>query len=99
MRLIAYCSLALMMTGGTAFAQHRPAITSADYDRAMRQLGPWTAPLVDHAVRTAHWIDARHFWYVDTGRGVPTVMLGDAVAGTKAPTFNTMTLLTSELSV
>ena len=94
MRLLA-CCLSAFMIAGTAVAQQRPAVTAADYTRANHQLGPWTAPLVDHAVRAAHWIDARRFWYVDTSHGVPTIMLGDAVKGTKAPTFDTVTLLES----
>lgn len=92
MRLVACCLLAFTIAG-TAAAQQRPAVTAADYTRAMHQLGPWTAPLVDHAVRSAHWIDARRFWYVDTNHGVPTIMLGDAAKGTKAPAFETVALL------
>ncbi len=83
------------MIAGTAAAQQSPTVTAADYTRAMHQLGPWTAPLVDHAVRSAQWIDARHFWYVDTDHGVPTIMLGDAANGTKAPAFDTAALLES----
>jgi len=94
MRLVA-CSLLPLMIAGAAAAQQRPAVTAADYTRAMHQLIPWTAPLVDHAVRAAHWIDARRFWYVDTSHGVQTIMLGDAVEGTKAPVFDTATLLRS----
>ena len=94
MRLIACCLLA-SLSASTALAQQRPTLTEADYTRAMHQLGPWTAPLVDHAVRTAHWIDARHFWYVDTDHGVPTIMLGDATKGTKAPAFDRTVLLAS----
>ncbi|WP_066798683.1 S9 family peptidase [Sphingomonas soli] len=94
MRLIACCFLASLLAG-TATAQQRPVVTDADYTRATHQLGPWTAPLVDHVVRNAHWIDARRFWYVDTDRGVPTIMLGDADKGTKAPAFETAALLGS----
>ena len=92
MRLLA-CCLSVSMIAGTAAAQQRPAVTAADYTRAMHQLGPWTAPLVDRAVRTAHWIDPQRFWYVDTSHGVPTIMLGDAAKGTKAPAFDTGALL------
>nr|WP_276592227.1 DPP IV N-terminal domain-containing protein [Sphingomonas sp. GC_Shp_5] len=94
MRLIA-CLLWASMIVGTAAAQQRPTVTATDYDRAMHQLSPWTSPLVDHAVRAAHWIDARHFWYADTSHGVPTIMLGDAAKGTKVPAFDTAALLTS----
>ncbi len=94
MRLAA-CCLWVSMIAGTAVAQERPAVTAVDYTRAMHQLGPWTAPLVDHAVRAAHWIDSRRFWYVDTNLGVPTIMLGDAVKGTKVSAFETLALLDS----
>ncbi len=94
MRLLA-CCLWMSMIAATAVAQQRPAVTAADYTRATRQLSPWTAPLVDHAVRNAHWIDARRFWYVDISHGVPTIIMGDAAKGTKAPAFETAALLTS----
>lgn len=94
MRLLA-CCLWVSMIAGTAAAQQRPTVTAADYTRAMHQLGPWTAPLVDHAVRSAHWIDAQRFWYVDTSHGVSTIMLGDAAKGTKAPAFETAAVLKS----
>ena len=94
MRLAA-CYLWAFMIAGTAAAQQRPTVTVAEYLRANHQLAPWTAPLVDHAVRAAHWIDARRFWYVDTSHGVPTIMLGDAGKGTKAPAFDTVALLAS----
>ncbi|WP_294330030.1 DPP IV N-terminal domain-containing protein [uncultured Sphingomonas sp.] len=70
-------------------------MTDADYSRAVHQLAPWTVPLVDHAVRAAHWVDARRFWYVDTDHGVPTIMLVDAAKGSKAPAFDTKALLAS----
>lgn len=94
MRLIACCLLA-SLTAGTATAQQRPVLTDADYTRATHQLAPWTAPLVDHAVRSAHWVDARHVWYVDTDHGVPTIMLVDAAKRTKAPAFDMTALLAS----
>jgi len=94
MRIIAGSLLALMIAG-TAPAQQRAAVTVDDYTRAMHQLGPWTAPLIDHQVRAVHWIDARRFWYVDTSNGVPTIMLGDAAKGTKAPIFGTVALIKS----
>ncbi len=94
MRVIA-CFLWVSMIAVPAAAQQRPALTAADYTRANRQLIPWTAPLVDHAVRSAHWIDATRFWYQDTSNGVPTIILGDASKGTKAPAFETVPLLAS----
>ncbi len=92
MRLLA-CCLSISLIAGTAEAQQRPVVTDADYTRAMRQLGPWTAPLVDHAVRAVNWVDASRFWYVDTDHGVPTIMLVDAEKGTKAAAFDTKVLV------
>ncbi len=94
MRAIA-CLLGVSLMAGSAAAQERQALTAADYTRAMHQLGPWTAPLVDHAVRQAHWIDDRRFWYQDISRGVPTIMMGDAGTGTKAAAFETVAFLAS----
>ncbi len=92
MRLLA-CFLSISLIAGTVAAQDRPMVTDADYNRAMRQLGPWTNALVDHTVRSAKWVDAQRFWYVDTDRGVPTIMLVDAEKGTKTPAFDTKALL------
>ena len=39
------CFLSISLIAGTAAAQERPTVTSADYTRAMHQLGPWTARL------------------------------------------------------
>lgn len=96
MRLIACCLLA-SLTASTATAQQRPVVTDADYTRAMHQLGPWTAPLVDHAVRATHWVNDRHVWYVDTDHGVPTIMIVDAAKRTKTPAFD-MTALVASLN-
>ena len=78
-----------------ASAQQTRVVTDADYTRAMHQLGPYTAPLVDHAVRSAHWIDDHRFWYIESDHGVQTVMLGDAAAGTKAEAFPTVKIVAS----
>ncbi|HET9510186.1 MAG TPA: DPP IV N-terminal domain-containing protein [Sphingomonas sp.] len=93
MRVLAY-GLSVFLLAGTAAAQ-RPVVTDADYTRAMHQLAPWTAPLVDHAVRAAHWVDAQRFWYVDTDRGVPTIMLVDAKTGASRPAYDTRTLVSA----
>jgi dipeptidyl aminopeptidase/acylaminoacyl peptidase len=89
--LIAQICAALFVTA--AVAQQPKVITDADYTRAMHQLAPYTAPLVDHVVRSAHWIDEHRFWYIESDHGVQTVMLGDAVNGSKAPAFDTVQLL------
>ena len=74
-----------------ASAQQGKVITDADYTRAMHQLGPYTAPLVDHAVRSAHWMDDHRFWYIESDHVcLQTVKIGDAAAGTKADAFSTV---------
>ncbi len=69
-------------------AQAARVYTDADYAKAVRQLGPYTAPLVDHAVRSATWLDGTRFWYADAANGVQTIMVGDARKGTKAAAFD-----------
>ena len=44
----------LMAVAGTAMAQ---AVTTADYERAVRMLGDRTAPLLDQALSNASWLD------------------------------------------
>lgn len=86
---------ALLMTSAAVSAQQPQAITDADYSRAAHQLLPYTTPLVDHLVRSAHWSDGSHFWYIDSDHGVQTVVTGDAAAGTKSPAFQTAGLVSS----
>jgi len=53
-------ALVLLTFSATAFGQQ---LTSADYDRAVKMLGPGTAPFVDRAgVRPTYLPDGR-FWY------------------------------------
>jgi hypothetical protein len=61
-RLAGVLALGLVATG--ALAQGH-ALTTDDYARAERFLGPNTAPLVDHAIQRVTWLDDGHFWYVD----------------------------------
>ncbi|WP_424680998.1 DPP IV N-terminal domain-containing protein [Frateuria sp. YIM B11624] len=58
------CALALGLVATGALAQGR-TLTTDDYARAERFLGPNTAPLVDHAIQRVTWLDDGHFWYVD----------------------------------
>ena len=86
---------ALLVLVTAASAQQATVVTDADYSRAMHQLGPYTAPLVDHAVRSAHWIDDHRFWYIESDHGLQTLMLGDAAAATKGIAFETAKLVTA----
>ncbi len=88
------CCVVLLGTA-MAWAQGSRVVSDADYTRAMHQLGPYTAPLVDHAVRSAHWLEGSRFWYIESDHGVQSIMLGDAAAGTKSVAFATGKLVAS----
>ena len=87
---------AVMLALATAAsAQQAKLLTDADYTRAMHQLGPYTVPLVDHAVQSAHWIDDHRFWYLESDHGVQTVWMGDAAARSNTVAFPTTKLVTA----
>lgn len=92
--LAALCAAACI-AGAAAPAQQPRVLTDADYTRAMHQLAPYTTPLVDHAVRSAHWIDDHRFWYIESDHGLQTVMVGDAASATRAAAFSTAKLVTA----
>ena len=56
--------LALASMPGGAMAAGR-TLTAQDYAQAERYMSYNTTPLADHVVRTVHWLDVTHFWYVD----------------------------------
>ncbi len=72
----------------TASAQTGRIYSSGDYTRAASMLTAGTSPLVDHAVRAAQFLSNNRFWYIDTADGMPTLMLGDAVKGTKSAPYD-----------
>ncbi len=84
---------AALLVATAASAQQPRVVTAADYTRAMHQLAPYTGSLVDHAVRTAQWMDDHRFWYIESDHGVQTVMIGDAARGAKAAAFDTVKLI------
>ncbi len=91
------CSVAapLVFAAAAAHAQTGRVYTDADYTRATQQLASATTPLVDHAVRSAQFLDHDRFWYVETTAGNNTVMLGDAAKSTKREAFDAARMATA----
>jgi dipeptidyl aminopeptidase/acylaminoacyl peptidase len=58
-------TLALIATS-VVFAQSRRALTSADYDRAVKMLAPALNGLVVGGTADANWLPDGRFWYVRT---------------------------------
>jgi dipeptidyl aminopeptidase/acylaminoacyl peptidase len=79
----------LMASAGTAAAQ---AVTAADYARAAGMLGDRTAPLVDHAVSGAQWLDDGSLVYREQADGKVRVLRFDPATGKTAPAFDAQAL-------
>ncbi len=62
-------------------------LTPQDYARAERFMPYNTEPLVDHAVQRVHWLDDRHFWYVDHDSGGDHYLVM-TVTGRVTPVFD-----------
>ena len=67
--------LALILFGlgasGVLVAQNRRALTTADYDRAVKMLSQNTNPLVDHDAKGVTWLDDKSFvWFDNDANGV-----------------------------
>jgi hypothetical protein len=76
---------------GNAMADGR-ALTAQDYVQAERFMMYNTVPLVDHAVRTVHWLDGTHFWYVDHDAAGDHYLQMDATSGTASPLLDQVKL-------
>ncbi|GLQ48963.1 DPP IV N-terminal domain-containing protein [Dyella flava] len=81
------CGLLAASSAGSAMAEGR-TLTAQDYAQAERFMMYNTAPLVDHAVRTVHWMDGTHFWYVDHDAGGDHYLQMDATNGSASPLFD-----------
>ncbi|HEV2539890.1 MAG TPA: DPP IV N-terminal domain-containing protein [Frateuria sp.] len=84
-RLAGALALGLVATG--AWAQGH-TLTTDDYARAERFLGPDTAPLVDHAIQRVTWLDEGHFWYVDHDAKGDHYRVMDAATGKASDAFD-----------
>ena len=49
--------LGTLLVSGIGAGEAMAQVTAADYERAARMLGDRTAPLLDHAVSGATWLD------------------------------------------
>ncbi|RDS79203.1 S9 family peptidase [Dyella monticola] len=76
--------LAWASAPGSAMAQGH-TLTAQDYAQAERYMPYNTMPLVDHMVRTVHWLDGTHFWYVDHDASGDHYLRMDASNGKAAP--------------
>jgi dipeptidyl aminopeptidase/acylaminoacyl peptidase len=76
--------LAVALSPGGAMADGR-TLTAQDYAQAERFMMYNTVPLVDHAVRTVHWLDGTHFWYVDHDASGDHYLQMDASSGHASP--------------
>ncbi|HEX5069789.1 MAG TPA: DPP IV N-terminal domain-containing protein [Vicinamibacterales bacterium] len=65
------------------FAQNRRALTSADYDRAVRMLAPSLGGLVVNDSVNATWLADGRFSYTRTGSNGPETVVVDPVKKTK----------------
>jgi len=59
-------ALALVLGASVVLAQNRRALTTADYDRAVRMLAPSLNGLVVGGTADATWLPDGRFWYVRT---------------------------------
>lgn len=76
--------MALVSAPGGAMAAGR-TLTAQDYAQAERYMPYNTTPLVDHMVRTVHWLDGTHFWYVDHDANGDHYLRMDATNGKATP--------------
>ncbi|WP_240669207.1 S9 family peptidase [Dyella sp. M7H15-1] len=70
-------------------------LTAQDYAQAERFMVYNTAPLLDHAVSTVHWLDGTHFWYVDHDATGDHYLQMDASNGTVSPLLDQAKLATA----
>ena len=77
---------------GDAMAQAPTTVAAADYERAAKMLGDRTAPLVDHAVSGATWLDDGTLVYRERSNGIDRVLRLDLASGKPAPAFDAKAL-------
>ncbi|OOG59400.1 S9 family peptidase [Rhodanobacter sp. C03] len=79
-----------LLSAGVA-AQGR-TLGANDYAQAERFMSYNVAPLVDHAVQKADWLDDAHFWYRDHDSHGDHFMQMDVTSGKAAPLFDQVKL-------
>lgn len=81
--------LGALLVSGTAMAQQ---VTVNDYERAASLLGDRLAPLLDHAVSGAQWLDDGSLIYRESTSGKTHVLRFDPKTAKTTPAFNTQAL-------
>ena len=79
----AVLGLALLAASAVPVAQSRNALTTADYDRAVRMLAPALNGLVVNDSVNATWLPDGRFWYVRTTASGPENVVIDPVKKTR----------------
>jgi dipeptidyl-peptidase-4 len=87
--------VAVLFTSIAAHAQTGRVYTSDDYSRAANLLNAGTISLVDHAVKEATFIGGDRFWYLDSEKGLPTLMVADAATRTKSAAYDPARMATA----
>ena len=87
-RLLLGTLLVSGMGANGAMAQAPTVVGAADYERAAKMLGDRTAPLVDHAVSGATWLDDGTLVYRESAGGKVRVLRFDPASGKSAPAFD-----------
>ncbi len=81
-------ALASGLIAAAAQAQQPRALTAADYDRAVRMLGPNLTGLVIGGSVNPTWLANDRFWYRSETANGTTFLLVDPARKTKAPAFD-----------
>ena len=79
----AVLGLALMVASAVPIAQSRDALTTADYDRAVRMLAPALNGLVVNDSVNVTWLPDGRFWYVRATASGPQNVVVDPVKKTR----------------
>jgi hypothetical protein len=74
---------ALIVASAVPIAQSRDAVTTADYDRAVRMLAPALNGLVVNDAVNVTWLPDGRFWYVRTTASGPENVVVDPVKKTR----------------
>ena len=80
--------LGAMLVSGAVAGDAAAQVTEADYARAATMLADRTAPLVDHAVSGATWLDDGTLVYRERTEGATRVLRFDPAIGKAAPAFD-----------
>jgi dipeptidyl-peptidase-4 len=88
-------TLSLMVAGAAPALAQSPAVTTADYDRAVRFLAPAVNPLVSLGTVNATWIAPDRFWYRSRTASGPEFVLVNATSHTRTPLFDQARLATA----